>query len=126
MSRVEIDISSLTGGRIPNITGVDKIEKNREICTIYPYGVVTDRYGNESYSYDDNNTFTINVMWLPIASQVEIAEYGERINEMLQAVLYTDETINEQDRVLISDTFYTIISIKKFPSHRLLIAERVR
>lgn len=126
MSKVKINLDGLTGGRIPNITGFGKIERNREICTIYPYGIVSDRYGNESYSYDENNTFTINVMWLPVTSQVEIAEYGERINEMLQAVLYTDETIKEQDRVLIGDTFYTLISIKKFPSHRLLLAERVR
>lgn len=126
MSKIEINIDGLTGGKIPNVTGFGKIEQNREICTVYPYIIVSDRYGNESYTYDENKSFTINVMWLPITSQVEIAEYGERINEMLQAVIYTDETIKEQDRVSIGDTFYTIISIKKFPSHRLLLAERVR
>lgn len=79
----------------------NKVKDNRVDTPVFKYGIDSDRYGNESYSYSEEVDFTIPVMWTPINSQVEIAEYGERVNEMLQGYLFSDEDIAEKDRVLI-------------------------
>ena len=65
-------------------------------------------------------------MWSPISSEVEIAEYGERINEMMQACVFSDEELKEKDRVEINSKMYNIVAIKLYPSYRLVLAERVR
>ena len=92
----------------------------------YSYELVTDRYGNEKYSYTNVASKEINLMWLPISSQVDVEQYGERVNEMMQACLFTDDTVNENDRCEIDGIMYNIVSIKRFPNYRLLLAERVR
>lgn len=79
----------------------NKVKDNRIDTPVFKYGIVSDRYGNESYSYSDKQDSLISVMWTPITSQVEMAEYGERVNEMLQGYLFSDEDIAEKDRVLI-------------------------
>lgn len=126
MSKIEIRIDAVSDGNIPHITGQSKIERNRILCTVVPYTIKSDRYDNEAYVYDDKNTFTISIMWLPVSSQVEIAEYGERVNEMLQGVLWSDDTIREKDRIIVNGIAYTVVSVKPFPSYRLLLIERVR
>lgn len=104
----------------------NKVRENKVDTPVYRYGVVSDRYGNETYAYPTDADFEISLMWTPITSQVEIAEYGERINEMLQGYLFSDEDLSEKDRVLINDVIYNIVSIKKYPHFRILLVERVR
>lgn len=134
----------------------NRVRNNRIDTPVYRYGIVTDRYGNETYAYSDVADFNISAMWTPITSQVEIAEYGERVNEMLQGCVFSDEEIAEKDRLLvnvgteyltdsegnvltsgsdemltyvngyINGILYTVVSIKKFPHFRTLLIERVR
>ncbi len=104
----------------------NKIERNRRITPFYSYGITTDRYGNETYSYTNVASYEINLMWLPISSEVDVEQYGTRVNEMLQACLFTDEPVKENDRVEIEGIMYNIVSIKPYPNYRLLIVERVR
>lgn len=134
----------------------NRVRDNRIDTPVYKYGVVSDRYGNETYAYSDVEDFNISVMWTPVTSQVEIAEYGERVNEMLQGCLFSDEDIEEKDRVTINvgtvfltdsegnvftDSFndvltltngyingitYTVVSVKKYPHFKTLLIERVR
>lgn len=93
--------------------------------TIYPHTIVSDRYENDSYTYTEP-TETIELMWYPLSSESDVVEYGERINEMLQAVLCDKLVeIKEKDRVSIDEVFYTVKSIKKYPTYRLLTVERV-
>ncbi|MDE5781488.1 MAG: hypothetical protein K2I03_08430 [Lachnospiraceae bacterium] len=102
-----------------------KINRKKTVSNVYKKQINEDRYGNETYDYPKEPSFQIKVMWLPVSSEVAVAEYGERVNEMMQACLFDDSEIIENDRVLIKGSFYNIISIKQYPSYRLLLAERV-
>lgn len=63
----------------------------------------------------------------PISSEVEVAEYGERVNEMLQGCVFDDSiSLKEKDRVKVGDNMYNVESIKPYPSYRLVIIERVK
>lgn len=103
-----------------------KITANIKETNVFSYGFKTDRYGNQEYSYPTEPSGSIDVMWSPISSEVEIAEYGERINEMMQACVFSDEELKEKDRVEINFKMYNIVAIKQYPSYRLVLAERVR
>lgn len=103
-----------------------KVMENIKSTPVYPYEFKTDRYGNTEYNYPEESAYNLELIWLPISSQLEIAEYGERINEMMQACLFSDDEIKEKDRVSISGILYNIIAVKPYPSYRLLLAERVR
>lgn len=60
----------------------------------------TGRYGNKSYEYVPVGT--IHVMWTPITDDASIAEYGEKVDTMLQAVFY-DEDFHTLDRRLATE-----------------------
>ena len=62
-----------------------KVMEKIKSTPVYPYEFKTDRYGNTEYNYPEESAYNLELIWLPISSQVEIAEYGERINEMMQA-----------------------------------------
>ena len=70
--------------------------ENIKSTPVYPYEFKTDRYGNTEYNYPEESAYNLELIWLPISSQVEIAEYGERINEMMQACLFSDDEIKEK------------------------------
>lgn len=102
-----------------------KINLKRTVTNVYEKQIKEDRYGKETYVYPKEPTFQIKVMWVPVSSEVAVAEYGERVNEMMQACLFDNSKIVENDRVMIKGSLYNIISIKSYPSYRLLLAERV-
>lgn len=86
--------------------------------TIYRKTPTLDIYNNET------NTFlpggTVNCMWTPIVDEASIQEYGEKVNSMMQAVIYDDTAISPHDQVEISEERYEVVSIKRYPSYRLL------
>ncbi len=105
-----------------------KIAQKRQNSSIYRSTVRQDRYGNESYGYETEPSGTLpDMLWSPISSEVEVAEYGERVNEMLQGCVFDDDIIlKEKDRVKVGDNMYNVESIKPYPSYRLVLIERVK
>lgn len=103
-----------------------KIQNKKADYEVYPYNTEEDRYGNEHHVYGESASYSIHVLFTPISSEVEIAEYGERVNEMLQACLFDDDiSIRENDRVKIGKAFYKVVAVKPYPSYRLMQVERV-
>lgn len=102
-----------------------RIAQKKQDSRIYYSSIVEDQYGGEKYVYSPSDE-VVHVLWTPLSSEVEIAEYGERVNEMLQAVLYDNVTIKENDRVEVNGNMYNVVSLKPYPSYRLVIAERVK
>ena len=98
-----------------------KIAQKRQNSGIYRYFVREGRYGNETSGILEG------ILWSPISSEVEVAEYGERVNEMLQGCVFDDSiSLKEKDRVKVGDNMYNVESIKPYPSYRLVIIERVK
>ena len=105
-----------------------KIAQKRQNSGIYRSYVEVDEYGHESYGYEAAPSGIIEgILWSPISSEVEVAEYGERVNEMLQGCVFDDSiSLKEKDRVKVGDNMYNVESIKPYPSYRLVIIERVK
>lgn len=103
-----------------------RFEDKKKDYGIYLKEVTEDRYGNDAESYPTEPNFTIHCMWQPISSELEITQYGERVNEMLCTFIYSSEVIPEKSRVLIDGIFYNIISCIPWLSYRKLLVERVR
>jgi hypothetical protein len=105
-----------------------KIAQKRQDSGIYRSYVEEDEYGHESYGYEtDPSGILERILWSPISSEVEVAEYGERVNEMLQGCVFDDSiSLKEKDRVKVGDNMYNVESIKPYPSYRLVIIERVK
>ena len=97
----------------------------RVSSTIYPKTIASDRYGNEKYTYTEASE-TIEILWSPLSSESDVAEYGSRVNEMLQGVFFDNAVaISENDRVEVKGTLYLVKSIKPYPTYRLVVIERV-
>jgi len=96
----------------------DAFTEHKADYTIYRKTPVQDIYGNETNTYTAGGT--INVMWTPIIDEASITLYGERINTMMQAIVYDSTEIQAHDQVVIDNERYEIISIKKYPSYRLI------
>lgn len=105
-----------------------KIAQKQQNSGIYRYSVQEGRYGNETYKYETEPSEILEgILWSPISSEVEVAEYGERVNEMLQGCVFDDNiSLKEKDRVKVGDNMYNVESIKPYPSYRLVIIERVK
>lgn len=103
-----------------------KISQKKHDYDVFKQSIIEDRYGNESYGYTDEASFSIHVMFVPLSSEVDIAEYGERINEMMQCCLFSDEDIIEKDRIEVNGNLYNVKSIIPFPSYRKIVIERVK
>lgn len=82
-----------------------------------------DRYGSETNTFEEGGT--INVMWTPITDEASIQTFGEQVNDMKQAVVYDSTEIDEHDQVLIAEKKYEFVSIKEYPSYRLVQVKRV-
>ena len=96
----------------------DVFTEHKADYIIYRKTPVLDEYGNETNVFSPGGT--VNCMWLPITDEASIAEYGEKIRSMLQAVIYDDTAIDSHDQVEIRNDRYEVVSIKHYPSYRLV------
>lgn len=88
---------------------------------IYRQVETLDHYGNAKNEFTEGGT--VNCMWLPVSDEASIQTYGQDIRSMVQAVVYEETEIGEHDQVHINGGKYEIVSIKKYPSYRLLVAK---
>ena len=104
----------------------NRFQDNKKDYGVYCKVVSEDRYGNDEASFPDEPDFMINCMWQPVTSELEVAQYGERISEMLYSIVYSPEDITEGSRISINDNMYNILSCVPWFAYRKLVVERVR
>lgn len=93
--------------------------EHKKTYTILKKAAVLDHYYNETNKFIPGGT--VYTMLTPITDEASIAEYGESIRDMLQGVIYDDDTaIDTHDQIEVEGSKYEFVSIKKFPSYRLV------
>lgn len=92
---------------------------------IYHKETSTDEYGAERYTYADEPEATIHTMWHPLTDEASIAQYGEVVNRMLQAVVYEDVEIHEHDKAIIDNDEYIITAVIPYQTHKLVRAQKL-
>ena len=102
----------------------DKLTEFKDDYEVYGYTETEDKYGGTARTLSVTPKETIHVMWNPVNDEAAIAEYGERVNRMLEAVLYEGE-VSELDVVKIGGVKYEIRSILPYNTHRLLRVEKI-
>ena len=104
----------------------DKFEGFKADYNVYRKTTVTDRYGNVKESVVAGTPkSTIHVMWHPVTDEASVAEYGERVQRMLEAVLYGDADISEFDIISIGSDNYEVRSVLHRNTHRMIRVERI-
>lgn len=68
---------------------------------------------------------SINVMWQPVTDEGAVAEYGERVSRMLEAVLY-EGNVEELDIIRINGEDYEVRSVLPYNTHKLIRVEKVK
>lgn len=96
----------------------DVFTEHKSDYTVLKKTAVMDRYRNETNVFSPGGT--INCMFTPISDEATIQTYGEKVNDMLQAIIYDDTAIEAHDQVEIAGTKYEFVSIKQYPSYRLV------
>lgn len=96
-------------------------KEHKSDYTIYRQETGLDHYGNAKNTFSAGGT--VNCMWLPVSDEASIQTYGQSVVSMRQAVIYDETEIDEHDQVHIDGGKYEIISIKNYPSYRLLVAK---
>lgn len=102
----------------------DKFSAYKDDYGVYGYTTTEDRYGGTVKTLSVTAKDTIHVMWNPVTDEAAIAEYGERVNRMLEAVLYEGE-VSELDVVKIGGVSYEVRSILPYNTHRLIRVEKI-
>lgn len=93
---------------------------------IYGTHEETDKYHSTQLVKDEEPKTTIYTMWQPITDEVTVQAYGVAVKEMLTAIIYDNrDKIEEHDQLTIDGTDYEIISIKKWHTHAVVIAQRL-
>lgn len=96
----------------------DAFTEHKKTYTILKKAAVLDHYYNETNEFLPGGT--VYTMLTPITDEASIAEYGESIRDMLQGVIYDDTEIDTHDQIEVNGNKYEFISIKRFPSYRLV------
>ena len=102
----------------------DKFSEFKADYNVYGYTGSEDKYGGYTQSLSSTPSGSINVMWQPVTDEAAIAEYGERVNRMYEAVVY-DGTIEELNVVQINGENYEVRSIRNYNTHRLVRVEKI-
>ena len=97
----------------------DAFEGHKQDYTILRKTPVLDEYHNETNQFIPGGT--VHCMWVPVSDEATITAYGEKVNSMLQAVIYDETEIDAHDQIEIKGNQYEVISIKEYPSYRLLL-----
>lgn len=104
----------------------DKFEGFKADYSVYQKTEITDRYGNVKDSVVAGEPkSTIHVMWHPVMDEAMVAEYGERVQRMLEAVLYGAADIAEFDIVAIGSDNYEVRRVLHRNTHRMIVVEMV-
>lgn len=85
--------------------------------------VVTDDYGAQSYEFVSRGT--VHTMFVPVSDEATIEEYGENINDMLQAVIYDTTPIFHYDELTINGERYEVVKIEVWMTHRRITVKKV-
>lgn len=101
----------------------ENFEKFKTPCTFYKAQKTKDKYGCERITRSEDGV-NIDLLLQPISDKAVLEDYGIRYERSLQASLFDDWDIRHFDFVKIYDRMYTVVGIKKYPSHRLLILEK--
>lgn len=102
----------------------NKFKAFKDDYNVYGHTGADDGYGGYSQSLSSTAKGSINVMWHPVTDEAAIAEYGERVNRMYEAVLY-EGSLDELDVVKINGENYEVRSIQRFNTHRLIRVEKI-
>lgn len=102
----------------------DAFTEHKQEYTIQHGVPVLDIYNNETLQYQDAGTIT--AMFTPITDEASIELYGEAVVSMFQAVIYDETAISSHDRVDFDGDTYEIVTIKKYPSYRLIHIRKVQ
>lgn len=114
----------------------------RQGFTLHRRRQTTDCYGDPVDVYDmEHPDFTAEsesadgICWQSVRtwqsagtlrSGGQLEEYGERINDILEGVLYSDLKVNVFDRLVIGGVTYELRGIQSWPSYRKLQLQRLR
>ena len=101
----------------------DAFSEHKAEYTVYRKTAVLDQYHNETNTYTAGGTIT--TMFTPITDEATIEMYGQDIRRMLQAVVYDETVFEELDQIEINQTRYEIISIRSYPSYRLIQVKKI-
>ena len=101
----------------------DIFKQHKSDYTVYRKTPTMDMYFNETNTFTAGGT--INVIWTPISDEADIAIYGEQVNTMLQAIVYDETEIDAHDQFHIDNEVYEVVSIKKYPSYRLIQVKKL-
>lgn len=98
-------------------------EKFKKRCTLIKTTKKIDKYGFEKVVESGENK-TLFLLFQPISDKAVLEEYGIRYERSLQAAVFDDVKIRHFDLMKVDGENYTVIGIKKYPAHRLLILEK--
>lgn len=93
--------------------------------TVYRKILTTDDYGAQNWTYEEGGT--VHTMFTPITNESTIKEYGLDVNDMLQAVIYEEDvSIRPYYRFYIRNTYYEVVKIEEWMTHRLITIRKVK
>lgn len=98
-------------------------EKLKKPCELRKTTKIRDKYGFEKV-VSSGETKTLFLLPQPVSDKAVLEEYGVKYERSLQAAVFDDVEIRHFDFMRIDGEMYTVIGIKKYPSHRLLIMEK--
>lgn len=103
----------------------DKFKQFKNDFTLYRGEVVKGgMYSNLTKVFRPTDT-TINTMWHPVSDAGDIETFGSDVKTMLRAVVYDTADIEHGDQFLIGGSFYEVIQIRVFQTHREIYVRKV-
>ena len=92
---------------------------------LYPTTVKKDRYNCETLETAKDGT-VLRLAWRPVTDEATIEEYGISHKGGVKAALFDlNVAVKAFDVICYDGGRYEVRGIKKYPSYRLVIAERV-
>lgn len=103
----------------------DTPEEWKSESVLYPTTVKKDRYNCETFETSKDGT-ALSLCWRPVTDEATIEEYGIRHKGGIKAALFDfSVSVKSFDIIVYNGGRYEVRGVKKYPSYRLIIAERV-
>lgn len=100
-------------------------EEWKSESVLYPTSVKKDRYNCETFEPSTDGT-VLRLAWRPVTDEATIEEYGIHHKGGVKAALFeSNVAVKRFDVICYDGGRYEVRGIKKYPSYRLIIAERV-
>lgn len=100
-------------------------EEWKSESVLYPTTVKKDRYNCETLETATDGT-VLRLAWRPVTDEATIEEYGIHHKGGIKAALFdVSVSVKLFDIIVYDGGRYEVKGIKKYPSYRLIIAERV-